>query len=138
MQVDDIKVKELMLKLDEFPVVFENQYLKEALVMMTKYSVGIVCVVDKDYHLRGVMTDGDIRRMVLNDQKPLAGLFLDDTIDHSKTEFVSIKEEELLVNAVEIIDRRKIWDLPVTNEEGFLKGLLHLHPIVKTLSKSFL
>ena len=74
MLINKTKVKELMFHIDEIPVVLENQYLKEALVRMTKYSVGIVCVVDKDYFLKGVMTDGDIRRMVLNDQKPLPGL----------------------------------------------------------------
>ena len=78
MLINKIKVKEVMFQVDEIPVVFEHQYLKEALVVMTKFSFGIVCVVDKEYLLKGVMTDGDIRRMVLNDQKPLASLFLDD------------------------------------------------------------
>lgn len=134
MLIDKIKVKELMLNLDEIPIVFENEYLKEALVKMTKFSVGIVCVVNKDFLLKGVMTDGDIRRMVLNDQNPLPSLFLDDTIDHAKKKFESIREDDLLLNAIEIIDRKKIWDLPVINEKGLLRGLLHLHPIVKKLS----
>ena len=126
MLINKTKVKELMFHIDEIPVVLENQYLKEALVRMTKYSVGIVCVVDKDYFLKGVMT--------LNDQKPLPGLFLDDTIDHSKTQFEYVKEGDLIIDALEIIDKKKIWDLPVINEKGILKGLLHLHPIVKKLS----
>tara|TARA_B100002051_G_C16710865_1_gene626605 strand:+ start:1370 stop:1777 length:408 start_codon:yes stop_codon:yes gene_type:complete len=129
----DIKVKEIMLNLKEIPIVTEKQYLKDALVTMTKFSVGIVCIVDESNRLKGVMTDGDIRRMVLNDQKPLASLFLDDAIDHSRKDFASVHENELLKNAIEIIDTKKIWDLPVINEEGFLKGLLHLHPIVKKL-----
>ena len=133
MLINKIKVKEVMFEVDEIPVVFENQYLKEALVLMTKFSFGIVCVVDKDYLLKGVMTDGDIRRMVLNDQKPLPSLFLDDTIDHSNTEFQCVKEDDLIANALSIIDNKKIWDLPVTNEQGILRGLLHLHPIVKRL-----
>ena len=70
MLINKTKVKELMFHIDEIPVVLENQYLKKPW-LETKYSVGIVCVVDKDYFLKGVMTDGDIRRMVLNDQKPL-------------------------------------------------------------------
>ena len=129
----EIKVKEIMLNLKEIPIVTEKQYLKDALVTMTKFSVGIVCIVDENSRLKGVMTDGDIRRMVLNDQKPLASLFLDDAIDHSRKDFASINENELLKNAIEIIDKKKIWDLPVINEEGLLKGLLHLHPIVKKL-----
>ena len=133
MLINKIKVKDVMFEVDEIPVVFENQYLKEALVLMTKFSFGIVCVVDKDYLLKGVMTDGDIRRMVLNDQKPLPSLFLDDTIDHSNTEFQCVKEDDLIANALNIIDNKKIWDLPVINKQGILRGLLHLHPIVKKL-----
>ena len=135
MLINKTKVKELMIHLNEIPVVFENQYLKEALVQMTNFSFGIVCVVDKDHTLKGVMTDGDIRRMVLNDQKPLPGLFLDDIIDHSKTQFSYVKEDDLVTDALDIIDQKKIWDLPVINDKGILKGLLHLHPIVKRLSK---
>ena len=129
----EIKVKEIMLNLNEIPIVTERQYLKDALVTMTNFSVGIVCVVDEHNRLKGVMTDGDIRRMVLNDQKPLASLFLDDAIDHSRKDFASINENELLKNAIDIIDKKKIWDLPVINKAGLLKGLLHLHPIVKKL-----
>ena len=40
------------------------------------------------------MTDGDIRRMVLNDQKPLASLFLDDAIDHSRKDFNMLNEND--------------------------------------------
>tara|TARA_S200000501_G_C20594700_1_gene643168 strand:+ start:380 stop:793 length:414 start_codon:yes stop_codon:yes gene_type:complete len=126
----EIKVKEIMLNLKEIPIVTEKQYLKDALVTMTKFSVGIVCIVDEHMKLNGVMTDGDIRRMVLNDQKPLASLFLDDVIDHSRQDFAFINENEPLKKAIDIINTKKIWDLPVMNEEGFLKGLLHLHPIV--------
>ena len=135
MLINKIKVKEVMLQVDEIPVVNETQYLKEALVMMTKFSVGIVCVVDNKYLLKGVMTDGDIRRMVLNDQKPLASIFLDDTIDHSNTEFKFVKENDVIADALNIIDENEIWDLPVTNNQGLLKGLIHLHPIVKKLSE---
>ena len=135
MLINKIKVKEVMLQVDQITVVNENQYLKEALVMMTKFSVGIVCVVDNEYLLKGVMTDGDIRRMVLNDQKPLPSLFLDDTIDHSNTEFKFVKENDVIADALNIIDKNEIWDLPVTNNEGLLKGLIHLHPIVKKLSE---
>ena len=61
MLINKTKVKELMFHIDKIPVVLECQYLKEALVQMTKYSFGIVCIVDKDYYLKGVMTDGDVR-----------------------------------------------------------------------------
>lgn len=135
MLINKIKVKEVMFQVDEIPVVFENQYLKEALVIMTKFSFGIVCIVDNEYLLKGVMTDGDIRRMVLNDQKPLASLFLDDTIDHSNTEFKYVKENDMIADALNIIEKNKIWDIPVTDKKGVLKGLIHLHPIVKKLSE---
>ena len=52
---------------------------------------------------------------------------------YSNTEFQCVKEDDLIANALNIIDNKKIWDLPVINKQGILRGLLHLHPIVKKL-----
>ena len=132
--VNQIKVKEIMHPVSKIPLVYEKQYLKIALEIMTKYSFGIACVVDKDLVLKGVMTDGDIRRMVLNEQKPLPGLFLDDTIDHARLDFLSINENATISDAIMLVEKKRVWDLPVINDKGIIQGLLHLHSIVQKLT----
>ena len=77
------KNKDIMLKLGDFPVVPYNMILKEALEEMNKYNLGVACLVDKKNILKGIITDGDIRRKLLNDQKPFSAFFVDDSIKHA-------------------------------------------------------
>ena len=90
-----IHVGEIMLSLDQFPVVSSEVYLKEALEKMNKIQLGISCIVDSDNKLIGVLTDGDIRRKLLNVQKPFSAFLIDDVITHSAkspvTSFTSFK-----------------------------------------------
>ena len=70
----DMKVKEVMITKDKFAQVDPNEFLKEALDKMTDSKLGIVCIVE-DNLLKGVITDGDIRRKLLNVQKPFSAFF---------------------------------------------------------------
>jgi arabinose-5-phosphate isomerase len=128
-------VNEVMLSLGKFPVVNELIIFKEALDEMSKYKLGIVCIVDTQNKLLGVFTDGDIRRKLLTVQKPISAFFVDDIITHAVRSPLIINKSDSVEKAVEIMASRKIWDLPVVDDEGKLVGLLHLHPIVEALLK---
>lgn len=126
-------VKNVMLSLDKIPVVRENLFFKEALDVMNEKKLGISCIVDQDQHLKGILTDGDIRRKLLKIQKPLSALFVDDCMEHAIISPVVISPESSLKDAVDIMEQKQIWDLPVVDGNGKLVGLLHLHPVVQTL-----
>ena len=126
----DMKVKEVMITKDKFPQVKPGDFLKLALDMMTDYNLGIVCVVEKDI-LRGVITDGDIRRKLLNVQKPFSAFFTDYAIDHSISKPITCSENDTLKFAIELMEEKQIWDLPVLDDNGILVGLLHLHAAIK-------
>lgn len=128
-----MKVNDVMLSLNSFPVVKQELFFKEALDVMNEKKLGIACVVDQDNVLKGILTDGDIRRKLLKVQKSLSALFVDDCIDHAIQNPTVVSPETTLIEAVEIMENKKIWDLPVVNQEGILVGLLHLHPVVQTL-----
>lgn len=128
-----MKVKNVMIALDKFPVISENLFFKEALDEMNFKKIGIACIIDENFHLKGILTDGDIRRKLLKVQKPLSALFVDDCIEHAILSPIVINPETPLIDAIEIMGNEKIWDLPVVDEEGKLIGLLHLHPVVKNL-----
>ena len=132
-QIENLTVKEVMLSCDKFPVVNQKELLRETIIEMCNFGLGIACIVNTDYELKGVFTDGDIRRLILKVQKPIAALYVDDVIDYSTKEYISIMPETSLKNAVLIMEKLNIWDLPVVNEQKYLKGLLHLHPALKKL-----
>jgi arabinose-5-phosphate isomerase len=118
---------------DRIPVVSERTLLKPALEAMTRFRLGIVHIVDGEGRLIGIFTDGDIRRMLLKDQKPFAALFVDDAIKHANRRPTTARPDQKLVDAVRTMEEKGIWDLPVVDAGGRLSGLLHLHPAVKRL-----
>jgi len=130
-----MNIKDVMLSFDKFPVIRESVILKEALEEMSNKKIGIACVVDNDYKLLGIITDGDIRRKILSIQKPLSSLFIDDCIEHGILSPITININDTLEFAVNLMGEKKVWDLPVI-ENGILKGLLHLHPLVDALLKA--
>tara|TARA_B100000029_G_C17259166_1_gene845646 strand:- start:74 stop:481 length:408 start_codon:yes stop_codon:yes gene_type:complete len=131
-----IQIDKIMLKINEFPVINENSILKEALEEMNKYNLGIVCIINNQNKLLGVITDGDIRRKLLKVQKPFSALLVDDALIYSIKKPITVKSDDTLQKCVEIMGRKQIWDLPVINANENLVGLLHLHPAVKELLKN--
>ena len=127
----NILVKDIMLKFGELPTVSEDELFRESIEEMNKFGLGIACIVDSQRKLKGVLTDGDIRRLILRVQKPLAAIFVDEAYSYSTTKFTEMDEYTLLSDAVIKMEKLKIWDLPVTDKDGVLKGLLHLHPALK-------
>ena len=132
---EKIIVKDVMLSLDQIPIVLDNFFLKESLEVMDKFRLGIVCIIDTKDKLKGVLTDGDMRRTLLKVQKPLASILVDDVSKYSITSPVSIELDASLSSAINIMGQKQIWDLPVTNLENKLVGLLHLHAAIKALLK---
>jgi arabinose-5-phosphate isomerase len=126
-------VRDVMLPLDRFPVIDAKTIFKEALEIMGRFHLGIACVIGKERELLGILTDGDIRRKLLKVQKPLSALFIDDALDHSIRAPVTTAPSDSLRHAIEIMGAKRIWDLPVIDDNRVLVGLLHLHPAIQAL-----
>lgn len=128
-----LSVSDVMLKLGSFPVIGERVIFKDALEEMGKCSLGISCITNSSNQLLGVLTDGDIRRRLLHIQKPLSQLFVDDALTHAIHSPVTVRPIVSLSNAVRLMEDKKVWDLPVTDSNNQLVGLLHLHPAIEAL-----
>ena len=124
-----------MITADKFPVVNQNTMLKEAISIMQELNLGFICIVDDQKKLKGVFSDGDIRRKILNVQKPLSSFFIDDIILHSTSNPITCNEDEDILVVVSKMCSKKIWDIPVIDNEGFLVGLIHLHHVINYLIK---
>jgi arabinose-5-phosphate isomerase len=126
-------VSDVMLPLTRVPVVGPETLLKATLAEMTRHKLGIACIVEKDGRLAGIFTDGDVRRMLLRDQKPFSHLFADDIIRHATKEPTTVRGSDTLAHAIVLMEQKEVWDLPVVHADGRLAGLLHLHPAIKAV-----
>lgn len=110
---------------NEKPVVSPSASVKEVIIEITKNRLGAVAVVDKG-ELRGIITDGDIRRM-LNKNSTIAGLTAENIMTTSPK---YIDKDELAVNALEILRNNSITQILVGSDKKF-EGFVHLHDLLK-------
>jgi arabinose-5-phosphate isomerase len=123
-----LKVKDIMHTGDELPVVKKDTVLKDALLVMTKKRFGCVAVVDKNNKLCGIFTDGDLRRLIEKDVNPFS--FKMSSIMILKPKMVN--GEELVVRALDIMEKNKITVLLIPDKQKRLKGIIHLHDILSS------
>ena len=131
-----MKIIDLLLKNNKIPIVSKNTILKETLDKMNYYRLGVACIVDRNNKLLGIFTDGDLRRKLLNVQKPWSSLLSDDTIKYSTKKPLTIRVNSTVNNALKIMEKKGILDLPVLDNKDKLIGILHLHPALKPLIKN--
>ena len=128
-----MKVYDVMIPFGDFPIVNKKTILKEALTEMGQAGLGLVCIINDKKELIGLITDGDLRRKLLEVQKPFSSFFIDDALIHAKKNPITCKPDDELKKIVNLMGEKQIWDLPVIDKNKKLFGLLHLHPAVKKL-----
>mgnify|MGYP006150314639 FL=1 len=128
-----MKVKDVMIPIGKFPIIEKTTILKEALTEMGEANLGLVCIVNDNQELIGLITDGDLRRKLLKVQKPFSSFFIDDALIHAKKNPITCSPDDELKKIVNMMGEKQIWDLPVVDKNKKLVGLLHLHPAVKKL-----
>ncbi|PVX50972.1 arabinose-5-phosphate isomerase [Balneicella halophila] len=120
------KVGGLMLD-DDPPCVLENQHLKEIIIEMSHKRMGAVAVVDDNNILKGMITDGDLRRM------------LEKSLDVEKITATQIMTpspitthiDQLAIEAYHLMENRNITQLIVVDNNNHYVGMIHLHDILK-------
>jgi arabinose-5-phosphate isomerase len=124
-----LKVKSLMHKGRQVPSVSPDMPMTEVLEEISGKKLGMTCVFDKNKRLLGIITDGDLRRML---QKHGNSFLKKSAKDCMTSHPVTIDKEDLAAKALNIMEERKITSLVVTNMEGGVEGLLHLHDLWRT------
>jgi arabinose-5-phosphate isomerase len=123
-----LKVKDLMIKAEDCPVLKEDQSLKEAIMAMTAKPIGAAVVTNSDSRLLGILVEGDIRRLLSQEDFDLGSL-LKTVINTGPT---TIEEDALASHALALMENRKnpFSLLPVVRDGVFL-GVLRLHDLFK-------
>ncbi len=119
-----LKVSDLLMK-NARPQVRENSKLKEIIVAITQNRMGATAVM-KDGAIAGIVTDGDLRRM-LQKEENLSGVTAEDIMSrHPKC----IEEDQLAVSALDMMRKNNVSQLLVTRN-GLYAGVLHLHDLIR-------
>ena len=118
-------VRDVMRTGAQIPMVQSGDSLIEALSEITRKSLGMTAIVDAEQRVLGVLTDGDIRRL-LEKGVDVRGLQVDEVM--SKKPY-SIEPNLLAVSAVELMQRHHINQILVVNEQQQLVGALNVHDL---------
>jgi len=118
-------VRDAMITGDRIPRVLTRTPALQAIGEINRLNVGFVLITDKKNNLQGILTDGDVRRLVSNGMS-FTGLTINEIMTaHPKT----IDEKASLAETVEFMQKKEITSLAVVNEKKKLKGYVHLHDI---------
>lgn len=127
-----LKVKDIMLTGSRIPLCHPDDELQNVLVELSKKRCGCVLVVDKDQHLLGIFTDGDLRRSL----QKFGGEILKAKIQDIMTANPHFIEPDLLaweaMKAMEANYQQRMMVMPVVDQDGKVAGLLHIHDIIQT------
>ncbi|HEB68180.1 MAG TPA: KpsF/GutQ family sugar-phosphate isomerase [Desulfobulbus sp.] len=120
-----VAVSEVMLTGREMPCVQEEVSLQKALSVLNEKNLGAVTVTSSTGRLVGILTDGDIRRILIGGD--LSKVQLADVITRDP---VTIPGNLLAADALSLMQQHEITILAVVDGQGRLQGILHLHDLL--------
>lgn len=121
-----LRVEDIMHKDEALPAVLLGTPLKEAIVRMSEKGLGMLAVTDAEGRLKGVFTDGDLRRL-FQERDSFAGLKVDDIMHASPK---TISADRLATEALKAMQSSHVNGLLVVEENGMLIGALNMHDLL--------
>jgi arabinose-5-phosphate isomerase len=100
--------------------------MKDALKNMDTHDLGVTLILKADEIVTGIITDGDIRRLVLENES-IYDLRVEDGMTKNPR---TVQPDSPVYDALNIMEDFQITVLPVTDQTGKLRGVLHLHDIL--------
>jgi arabinose-5-phosphate isomerase len=121
LKVDDV------YKLNERPSVVREASLKDVIFEISRGRLGATAVVDLSGRITGIITDGDVRRMLEKTSDVSKLTAADITSSNPKV----VQPELLAVEAFEMLKKFDINQLPIADSKGIYLGILHLHDLIR-------
>ncbi len=123
-----MRIRTLMQTGQSVPVVREATPMPEVIHEMSRKRLGMTCVTDADDRLVGVVTDGDLRRHMT----PGSNLLEGTATDVMTAAPITIDGEMLAVEALRLMEERKVTALVVVDGARRVEGVVHLHDLWRT------
>lgn len=121
-----VAVCEVMLRGDRVPAIRSDVSMTAAIAELNRKNLGAVFITDAPGKLLGIITDGDIRRM-LSSGKSMQEIKVDTGMTRNP---VAISSSLMAADALSIMQQHEITVLAVVDDSGILEGILHLHDLL--------
>lgn len=121
-----VRISEMMITGDRVPMVAPGAPLGDVVVEMTNKKLGFT-LVGTDRHVEGMITDGDLRRVLLQHGDRLTGLRASDIMSPKPK---TIGTDKRAIDALDMMEKHLITSLAVVDEAGTLTGVIHLHDLL--------
>ena len=122
-----LKVEDIMAKVDDMPIVKINDELKEVIYKISSKRLGCACVTEKS-KIAGIITDGDIRRLL---EKNFDKLITTKARDIMNSTPKIIPGNMLALSALELMEKNKITQLIVGDKYNKPAGIIHMHRLLE-------
>ena len=123
-----MRVEQLMHGGDSLPVVQMHTAMKDVIYEMSRKGLGMTSVVEKDGRLAGIITDGDLRRK-MGVTPNISELTARDVMTPNP---VAIPHSTMAVEALAMMEQRKITSIVVIDADRRVEGVVHLHDLWRT------
>jgi arabinose-5-phosphate isomerase len=123
-----MRVEQLMHAGDALPVVQLHTSMRDVIYEMSRKGLGMTSVVEKDGRLAGIITDGDLRRKMASTPNILDLAARDLMTEHP----VAIAHTTMAVEALALMEQRKITSIVVIDADRRVEGIVHLHDLWRT------
>lgn len=122
-----LRVEDVMHAGDELPAVVSGTLLKDAIIRMSEKGLGMLAVTDQSGCLKGVFTDGDLRRL-FQERDNFSGLAVDHIMHNNPK---TIDAGKLATEALKHMQQNHVNGLLVTDNDNRLIGALNMHDLLK-------
>jgi arabinose-5-phosphate isomerase len=109
------------------PIVAQDVFLLDALLVMSEKALGMVLIADNDNTLLGIFTDGDLRR-VLEKNTSIKSLSIGEVMTKNCK---SIEADKPAIVAFEVMDEHNLNSLPVVNANDKIVGAINMHTLMQ-------
>jgi arabinose-5-phosphate isomerase len=121
-----LKIKEVMITGERIPKVNVETSIKDVIFEITSKRLGTTCVLDGEEKLAGIITDGDLRRL-LEKTLDISGLYAKDVMTSNPK---VLNEDYLASFALQQMENFKITSLVITDKSNKPVGIIHLHDLI--------
>jgi len=125
-RLSSLRVKEVMFQGADMPTIASGAPVLQAVEVIDHTNLGVVLVMDSDGEMKGLITDGDLRRALKN-QIDFSKALVEDIMTPNP---ITIHENALAMEALDLMERKEITCLVTVDKNHHIRGLAHLHDLL--------
>ncbi|MFN2267171.1 MAG: SIS domain-containing protein [Desulfonatronovibrio sp.] len=108
------------------PISFVDKSLGDSLEILNQGGFGVVFIVDKERKLSGIITDGDVRRLVCSERLDLKRQVKDFMNDHP----LAVRPDSSAGSVLDLMEENAVTVLPIIDNDSEILGIIHLHDLL--------